>query len=198
VYNLNFYSDYGFKLKSKLRLGFGPTANVNRNIDFVNGVRNETTTKNFGVRLNMSKYKENKFDFYVSPGFTWNRSKATVNSSANADYWQIEGWASGRVILPKKFEIASDLNTQIRQKDPRFTQNNNYTTWNASVIKRMFKENAMEIKFGIYDILNQNKGYSRNFNSYSFSESYFTTLKRFWLLTLTWNISKNGKPASGF
>ncbi len=198
VYNINLYSDYGFKLKSKLRLGFGPTVNMNRNIDFVNGVKNTTTTRNYGIRLNMSKYKENKFDFYVSPSFTWNESKASVNAAANASYWQLEGWANARVILPKKYEFSTDVNTQIRQKDPRFTQNNNFTTWNASVTKRLFKENAMEIKLGIYDILNQNKGYQRNFNSYSFTESYFTTLKRFWLLTLTWNISKNGKPASGF
>jgi hypothetical protein len=199
VYSLNFYSDYGFKLKkSKLRIGFGPTANLNRNVDFVNGVRNVTTTANYGMSLNVSKYVENKFDFYISPNFTWNHSKATLNSSANVDYWQLEGWAQARVHFKKGFEVATDLNTQIRQKDPRYTQNNNFTTWNASVIKRFLKDNKLEVKLGIYDILNQNRGYNRDFDSYSFTESYFTTLQRFWLLTLTWNISKNGKPASGF
>jgi hypothetical protein len=199
VYSLNFYSDYGFKLKkSKLRIGFGPTANLNRNVDFVNGVRNVTTTANYGMSLNVSKYVENKFDFYISPNFTWNHSKATLNSSANVEYWQLEGWAQARVHFKKGFEVATDLNTQIRQKDPRYTQNNNFTTWNASVIKRFLKDNKLEVKLGIYDILNQNRGYNRDFDSYSFTESYFTTLQRFWLLTLTWNISKNGKPASGF
>ena len=85
---------------------------------------------------------------------------------------------------------------QLRQKDPRFTQKSNYTTWNASVTKRFLKDNAFEISFGVNDILNQNRGYQRNFNSYSFTESYYNTLRRFWLLTLTWNIAKNGKPAS--
>ena len=198
IYNLNLYSDYGFKLKNKMRLGIGPTLNVNRNIDFINGIKNSTTTRSFGVRLNASKQKENKFNFYVSPSFTLNHSNATINTSANASYWQLENWASLQVTLPKNFEISTDANTQIRQKDPRFTQNNNFTKWNASVTKRMLKDNALEVKLGIYDILDQNRGYQRNFSSYSFTESYYTTLRRFWTVTLTWNISKNGKPASGF
>ena len=148
--------------------------------------------------MNISKSVQDKFEFNISPRFSWNRSKATVNAAANADFWQLDGWAQAKVFLPKKIEIATDANTQIRQKDPRFPQNNNYTQCNATIIKRFFKENDFELKFGVYDILNQNRGYQRNFNSYSFTESYYTTLKRFWLLTATWNISKNGKPSTGF
>jgi hypothetical protein len=201
VYNINFYSDYGFRVtKKKLRMGVGPTANFNHNIDFIAlnsaTVKNITTVKSFGLRLNVSKYVVDKFDFYISPGFTWNSSKATVNASANADYWQIEGWANARVRLPKNFEVSTNANAQFRQKDPRFTQNNSFTTWNAELIKRFLKDNKLELKFSVNDILNQNRGYQRNFNSYSFTESYFNTLRRFWMLTVTWNISKNGKPAS--
>jgi len=198
VYDLSFYGDYGFKLKNKLRLGFEPRAGINRNIDFINNIKNITTNKSLGVSMNISKSVQDKFEFNISPRFSWNRSKATVNAAANADFWQLDGWAQAKVFLPKKIEIATDANTQIRQKDPRFPQNNNYTQWNATIIKRFFKENDFELKFGVYDILNQNRGYQRNFNSYSFTESYYTTLKRFWLLTATWNISKNGKPSTGF
>jgi hypothetical protein len=119
-----------------------------------------------------------------------------VNEAANADYWQLEGWANGSVTLPgkSKIDLGSEISYQARQKDPRFPQNNNFTTWNAFITKRLMK-NEFEVKLGLYDILNQNRGYNRNFNSYSFTESYYTTLKRFWLLTFTWNFSKNGQPA---
>jgi hypothetical protein len=205
VYNINLYSNYGFKIKgTKWRLGFGPNTNINRNIDFVRDERTNSTVKNitntsgYGVRIDISQYVENKYNFYGGPNFSWNRSKASVNSAANAEYWQINGYAGGEVTLPKKFELGTDINMQMRQKDPRFPASNNFTTWNANVTKRFFKDNALELKLGLYDILNQNKGYNRNFNSYSFTETYYNTLKRFWLLTVTWNISKNGKPASDF
>ncbi|HEX7845350.1 MAG TPA: outer membrane beta-barrel family protein [Chitinophagaceae bacterium] len=205
IYNLNFFGDYGFKIKdTKWRLGFGPTLNVNKNIDFVQqggspvAVKNVTKTNSYGLRINVSQYVENKFNFHIGPNFTWNRSHASVNTNANAEYWQINGWASGEATLPKGFDIGTDLNYQFRQKDDRFPTNNSFTTWNAFVRKRLLKENALELKFGVYDILNQNRGYNRNFNSYSFTETYYNTLRRFWLFTVTYNISKNGKPASGF
>ena len=139
-----------------------------------------------------------KYNFYLGSNVNRNHSKASVNTSANAKYWQVDGWANANVTLPHKFELATDMNFQLRQKDPRFTQNTNYATWNATVIKRLMKENALELKFTVYDILDQNRGYQRSFNSYSFTESYYTTLRRFWLVSLVWNITKNGKPATTF
>ncbi|MGZ8525400.1 MAG: outer membrane beta-barrel family protein [Chitinophagaceae bacterium] len=202
IYNMNLYSDYGFKIPgTKWRLGFGPNLNINRNIDFVNDakthqtVKNKTDTRSYGMRINISQYEKDKYNFHIGPNFTWNKSKASVNSSANADYWQISGWAGGNLTLPHKFELGTDINYQVRKKDPRFPANNNFTTWNANVIKRVLK-NELEFKFGVYDILNQNRGYNRSFNSYSFTESYYNTLKRYWLFTVTWHISKNGKPAT--
>jgi len=195
VYYLGLNSSYSISItKAKLNVNFGPSLTASRNIDFINGAKDISTTNSYGMRVGVNKYVQNKYNFYFSPNFYWNHSKASVNSSANADYWSVSGYGSANVNLPYKFEVATDLNLQIRQKDPRFSKNSNYTTWNASIIKRFMKNNDLELKLGLYDILNQNKGYNRNFNSYSFTESYYNTLRRFWLLTLTWNISKNGKP----
>lgn len=195
IYSLNFNGDYGFKIKdTKWRLGFGPDIGINRYIDYVNGVRNNTHTNRYGFRVYASQYVNDKYNFNFGPVFSLNHAHASLNPEADADYWQLEGWASANIHLPHQFDLNSEANLQLRQKDPRFTNDNNYTNWNASVTKR-FAKDVFEIKFGVYDLLNQNKGYERNFNSYSFTESYFTTLKRFWLLTFTWNIAKNGKPA---
>jgi hypothetical protein len=166
-------------------------------VDFVNGIKNTTKSRSLGARLNIGQYVANKYRFDMGPNFSWRRSSASVNKSANAEYWQLDGWASAGLTLAKSFELSTDANLEIRQKDPRFPANNNFAKWNASATKR-FAKDVLELKFGVYDILNQSRGYDRNFNSYSFTETSYTTLKRFWLLTLTWNISKNGKPASGF
>ncbi|MET0393049.1 MAG: outer membrane beta-barrel family protein [Chitinophagaceae bacterium] len=203
VYNISLNSNYNFKLPdTKWRLGFGPNLDISRNVDFVQDAKTGQTIKNFtnvrayGINLNVSQYVPDKYNFYISPNFNWNSSKASVNDAANIDYWQFSAWANGSVTLPgkSKIELGSELSSQIRQKDPRFPQNNNFTTWNAFIIKRFFK-NALDVKLSVNDILNQNRGFERNFSSYSFTETHYTTLKRFWLVTLTWNFSKNGQPA---
>lgn len=195
---MNLYTDFGFKIKgTKMRVNFGPNVDVNRNVDFINGIMNTTTSSGYGLRVQLGEYVPDKMNFNIGPSLTRRISKATVNKASNAEYWQFEAWGNLNFNIKKKWEIGTDVNSEIRQKDPRFTSNNSITKWNASIVRHMMK-NALDLKFGVYDILNQNKGYSRNLSSYSFSETYNTTLKRFWMVTLTWNISKNGKPMSNF
>lgn len=199
-FNANVFADYNFKIPdTKWRLGFGPTLNYNRYVDFVQNSesmqieKNITNTTGYGVRLNVSQFVENKYNFHFGPNITMNHSKASVNSNANTDYWQIQGWANAEVTFLKTFEFRTDAEVQFRQADPRLSDNNNFTRWNAHLVKRFFK-NEVEVTFSVYDVLNQNQGYQRNFNSFRFTETFFNTLQRFWQLRFTWNFSKNGKP----
>jgi hypothetical protein len=195
-YSINFYSSYGFKIKGfNWRNGIGPNININRSVEFINGIKNINNTKNYSIQLSTSTYKENKYNVWLSTSFGINDSKSSVNTDANAKYWSINLNGSGSKTFAKKYEIGSDVSLQVREKDPRFPDANSFTTWNGYIIKRFFKENQFELKLQVNDILNENRGYSRNFSSYSYTETYYETLQRFWLLTATWNISKNGKPA---
>lgn len=204
VYNAYGYISYYFKIPdTRWQLSVGPTFNQSRNVDFLNDPKTNTTAKNvttnlsYGSSLSISQRVNEKYNFYIQPSIRWVHSEATINSAANAQYWQVDGWAGGEWFVPgkSKIELRTDLNFQARKKDPRFPANNNFTTWNAHITKRLWK-NAFEIDLGVFDILNQNRGYQRNFNSYTFTETYYNTLQRFWLLTFTWNFSKNGKPAT--
>ncbi len=197
-YYASIYGNYGFKLKKPgIRLGFGPNINVNQNIDFVNGIRNINKTNSYGISLNVGKWKENKYNFSINPRFSINHSTASVNKSANADYWSFNLYSDGSITLPGKIELNTTLSFEARQKDPRFARNNNYTKWDA-VIQKKFKNDRFRAELGMMDILDQNRGYNRSFSSYNFSETYYNTLRRYWMLNLVWNFSKNGKPASGF
>jgi outer membrane receptor protein involved in Fe transport len=197
-YNVNFNMYYGFKIKGfSWRNNIGPNFNLNRSVEFINGVKSINNTKSYILQIGTDTYKPEKYNAWISARISWNDSKSSVNSAASADYWAIVLNGSGSKTI-KKFDIGSNLELQLRQKDPRFPQNSSFTTWNGFITKRFFKENQFELKLQVNDILNENKGYDRNFRSYSFTETYYTTLRRFWLLTATWNISKNGKPTKMF
>lgn len=197
--NFNVNLDYNFSVgsgKKKVSFGISPNVQFNRNIDFVNGIKNTNNTGAYGFGISMNKYVENKYDFSVSPNFSYNRSTSSINTTSSTNFWTLTGWLEGSVYFKNKLSISTNANFNYRQKDPRFPQNNNYTKWNADIKKYVYKK-ELSVKLGINDILNQGRGYERNFSTYKFTESYFNTLKRYWLLTLTWEFTHNKKIVAG-
>lgn len=197
-YNFGLYSDYNFKWKKpNIRISFGPNANISRNITFINGQKAVNTNTNYGFQFGISKQKEKKYDISLNPEVSWVKAKNSISSSASANYWQVGIRGDVEITFLKKFRFETDANFKAKQKNPNFPAKNQYTIWNASLSRFLFKE-VLEASVSVNDILNENRGYDRTFNDYRFTETYYNTLKRFWMVTLTWNFSKNGKPASDF
>ncbi len=189
--NINYNFSIG-KGKNKIGFGINPHIELNRNIDFVNAVENINNTKNYSISISVNKYVEDKYDFYISPSVGINRSTSSINKTSNTNFFTFGGWADGSLYLKKKFSISTNVSFNFREKDPRFPQNNNFTRWNADIKKYVYKK-ELSLKLGINDILNQNRGYERNFSTYKLTESYYNTLKRYWLLTLAWEFTHNKK-----
>ena len=194
-YNFNFYSNYNFKWKKTgMGITFGPTGSTSRNISYViiNGIvqRAINQNQNIGINTGIRKYKENKYQFSINPNISWTKSTNSINTAAAAKYWQFDLNTDAEITFLKKFRLGTDLRFHAKKKDPRFPAKNEYTLWNASLKRSLFKE-AFEASLSVNDILNENRGYERNFYNNQYTETYYNTLKRFWMFTLTWNFNKN-------
>lgn len=197
-YYFGLYGEYNFKIKKPgIRLSMGVDASFSRNISFLNNQKSINTNANYGIRFGISKQKENKYDISINPAISRVNSKNSISTGALANYWQGEINANVNVTLPFKFRIETDVDFTAKQTDPNFPAKNKFTIWNASV-KRFIYKDKLEASLSVNDILNERRGYDRTFNEYRYSETYYNTLKRYWMFTLTWNFSKNGKPAQGF
>jgi hypothetical protein len=195
--NFNVNIDFNFSVgEGKKKVGFSVSPNIdfNQNTDFVNGIRNINKNQSYGLGININKYVEDKYDFYLGPNLSYTYTTSSINTSSNTHYVMFSGWAQGSIYLKKGLSINTNANFSYRQKDPRFPQNNNYTKWNADIKKYLYKK-ELSLKLGLNDILNQNRGYERNFSTYKFTESYYNTLKRYWLLTFSWEFTHNKKQA---
>lgn len=197
VYSGSLYTNFGVKLKkSEINIGVGPTGSINNNIEFINNVKSISKTTSYGLSFNVQKDKDKKYNIYAYPTFQWYRSANSLNKSYNVNYWQLNGSIGGTIYLQHGFEINMDNDFQQRQKDPKFPINSNKIITNAG-LKKLFMKNTMELSLMVYDVLNQNNGYDRNFSSYNYSQSYYTTLKRYAMLNFVWNFNKNGaKPSN--
>jgi hypothetical protein len=93
--------------------------------------------------------------------------------------------------LPKNFFFSTDFTYSINnQLSSGF--NTNIPIWNASISKMMLKYNRGELKFRVSDLLNRNTGISRTTNQGYIEDSQVTTLRRFFMISFTYSLSKTG------
>lgn len=197
-YYFNLYTNYNFKWKKpNIRITFGPNANISRKMSYLNTQEAVNTNSSYGFDFDIRKEKEKKYNISFNPEISWVNTNNSINTNASANYWQLALGIDGEVTFFKKFRLASDLNFKAKQNDPRFPAKNKFTLWNASLKRYIFKE-ALEASVSVNDILNDNRGYDRNFTDNRYTETYYKTLKRFWMVTLTWNFSKNHQPTKDF
>lgn len=192
--NINYYAYSGiwFKIKKlKLNVNLGVNANGGKVNNFINGFRNTNTYATLGSDFGLNYDRENKYSFNFSSRPSYTTSKSTIRPDVITKYWTIDNEVNTNFQLPKKFELNASLAYSWRQKTDVFGQNRNVWLLGGWLGKKFWKNDAGELRFSMNDILNQNIGFQRNAASNFISENTYQTIKRYWLLSFTWNFSKN-------
>jgi hypothetical protein len=191
-YNLWGNMWYGYRI-AKLNIQTGISLNVNANHvnNFVNGVKNtsdyNTYTGSFEINYDS---KDEKMSFSIKPGITYNDNRSTISTLATS-FWTSNNEIEASYEFPLKFELGTEINWYIRQQTSIFDQNNDVFKWNAYVSKKFFKNNQLELKAFVNDILNQNIGFNRYGQNNFITENNYNTIRRYGMLSLTWNFTKS-------
>lgn len=178
--------------KTGIRFDGGPNVSVSRSIDFINGLRNKSTNYSYGGYVSLSKGKDKKYDVGLSVNPSWNFNKSSLNSQ-RTQFLNITTGVRGTWFITKNFEIGSDCDFNYRQRTSGFDRNNNNTIWNA-YIGHNFLKKTLSARLQGFDLLNQNNVINRSVSSNYLNESISQRLQRYFMLTVTWNFNKNGKP----
>ena len=198
--NYNFWSgfNFGFKLKkSELNINSHVNLSGSRNVNFIQPpgytslLKNIANNTNVNLGVGLSKYKENKYDFWIDQSVSRNFSKSSISNKGKNAYWTGNLNANGSYYLSKKWEISNEFEVSLREKFDAFDKNTNVVEWNAHVTRKFFKNNNASVKLQVFDILNQKKGFERNITQNYITEKNYEVLRRYFLLSFTWNFSKN-------
>ncbi len=196
IFNTFLYTNYNRKIR-KLDIGinFGPNIGINRSIDFVNNLRNRSLNFSQGINLSMYKSKDDAYEISLYTNFSRNSNTSSLNPKP-VKYFSMMQNFDVTCYIGEKWVVGTEAEFNYRQKTSEFDRNNNNIVWDASVSRFLYKKELV-VKLRVDDILNQNNVVDRVITSNYLSESTSPRLQRYWLLTLTWNFSKNGKPSDG-
>lgn len=188
----NFYfRTYLDKKVEKLDINIGVNFSVNGSTSYSisNGALNRTIYNNYSGQIRLSKYKEKKYEIYSSfgPNYTISNSSLLTSINNNGRGFNAEGGFN--VYLPAKFQVGSDINYEFTAKTQTFNQDLKRNLINANITKTFFKNDDLKLTLWGNDLLNQNLGFSRSVNGNFISQNSYTTIKRYFMFTVTWNFN---------
>lgn len=202
VYNLNGNISYSMPVKFlKGSVEFSSGGGYNRNRQLINDnagniALNNIQTVTLGPDIRFDINPAEKLNIAFGAGVNYNKTQYSVQSLAPAEFLSQDYNASVDWQLPKGFFFSTDFNYAINsQRAAGF--NVKVPLWNASISKQVLKFNRGEIKLSARDLLNRNVGITRNTNNNYIEDSRALTLRRFFLLSFTYSLSKTGLQNSG-
>lgn len=195
-YSGNVYFGAGYRIpKYDLNLGFNASVFQSRNNNFVNGLKNINDNNSYSLGFRIGYDKEKKVEISFDPGVSYNINKSSLSNVTTA-FWSTNQDLNILYYLPKKFQVGTDLSWNIRQRTATFDRNNNVFLVNAFVTKKFTKKDEIELRLSVYDIFNQNLGFSQTGFGNAVTQQSYNTIRRYGLLSVVWNFTHSPKADS--
>lgn len=192
-YNYNVSATYGRNIFG-VSVQLGPNHSNSVSYNMVNNVLNQTKNGSYSVNLSLSKYVANKYDLYLSGGPRYNIAESSLQKRSTNS----KGFGGNAYVgyyLPAKFQITSDASYTYTGAAAGGLEGFSRTIVNAALSKMFFKDNTLKLIASVNDLLNQNNGFSRQLNGGNLNQNTNSTIRRYFMLTVTWDFNKMGGGA---
>lgn len=197
AYDLTGFVNLGLPLRFlKGSVNFGTNGSYSRNKTFINGAENRISTLIIGPDLRFDINASEKLDISLSAGLNYYRTQYGLQQSLNTEYLNQQYSTEINWQLPNRFFFNTEFTYAINsQRASGF--NTKVPLWNAFISKQFLRFNRGEIKLAAYDLLKQNIGVSRSTSQNYIEDKRVINLQRYFLLSFTYSLTKNGLSAPG-
>lgn len=196
------YNGYGsISIGKRLRklnssVGGRGSVSLSKSNNLINGQKNVSNYNRYSGNVYYNyESKDEKIEASISVGPTFNDNKASISTQVTS-YWSLDNNFDVSYEFPFKLRIGTDVSWFLREQTTVFDRNNNVFQWNAYISQRFLKNDQLELRASVFDILNQNLGFNRNASNNMVTEQNYNTIRRYGMLTLTWNFTKTAMGAT--
>lgn len=191
IYSYNSHTTFGKEVNKKKDYLWLPL-DVSQRISYsyINSIENRAINTSINLQPAYSFMKRGGVRFNLGAGPAYERIKYSENTSFNYGGFGIKGNGRIDINLPLKFQLKQSFNYLYK---PKYTVSNtslNQLLWDASLTKLLGKNDNFTIGLSVNDLLNQNVGFQRIYGITGFTENRYSTVKRYFLLSIKFDINK--------
>jgi hypothetical protein len=188
IYERNIIKEFGGGLQLEL--------SGNRTVNFINGERNVNDYTTRVVSLNFGQWGEKWISFYGSLRFGKTTTVSSLREGMNNSFNTISGYTNVSMSFKKK-KTYFDIWTEIDRygSNAIFTNPVQIIRVNPGIRKILTKNDALEGRISVFDLLNQNQNVERNAYTNFLSQMTYNTIRRYVMFTLTYNFKNKTAPA---
>jgi hypothetical protein len=185
--NLNYSKSFK---KLHLRPNIGVSFNNNNYIQIQNDI--DIISKTNSISLNHGLAYENDKIGDIEYDGSININKSTTSNVSNSNtFTQTNHFLNINLKILKKVFFKTQFQLSTQPKSSIFTEKLNQYTWNSSLNFKALKNEKATITFSAFDILNTNSALYRITSSNSTYQGESFVIKRYFLLTVSFDFSKN-------
>ncbi len=192
VYNLNGYINFGFPLKRQgANLNLATNLSHNRNVNLINDVRGYTSNYSVGEKVSLTLSLKDHFDMNFASNSSYNMARYSLKPGQNGNYFRQTFSVEPKFYTTSGWIVESDFDYTMT-KGYAAGYNQSLPLWNASLAKQFLKKKQGELKLSVFDVLNQNNSFSRTIEQNYIEDVQSTVLRRYFLLTFSYNLRQFG------